>query len=218
MVEQILKILNQLEVLNESLIEQIQVGAHTIGGSDERLMERIRSTRYTLGRLEEKLSFVKKLEDLDDAKVQEISLLAEKLMEGEHVRERFHCSEAFVLAAGSYLFDDISPMMRRVTSGLAGGVGGSHEEMCGALVGGVLCIGGLFGRARPTEDDQPSYRLSVFYREKFIETFGSARCMDLRNEGYGSSGHTPCGVLVARSIPVFFEAVRNREHLFEDYK
>jgi len=218
MMEKILKILNQLEVLNETLIEQIQIGSYVIGDSDQNLMERIRSTRYTLGRLGEKLSFEKKLEALDEAKVHEIGLLAEKLMEGEHVRERFHCSEAFLLAVGSHLFEDISPMLQRVTSGLAGGVGGSHEEMCGAVVGGVLCIGGLFGRARPTEDDQPSYRLSVYYREKFIEAFGSARCVDLRNKGYGSSGHTPCGVLVARSIPVFFEAVRNREHLFEDYK
>jgi C_GCAxxG_C_C family probable redox protein len=155
-----------------------------------------------------------KLNLLSDEKIQKMSRMAEAMMEGEHSRERFHCSEAFLISVGTYLFEGVEDGLRRLTTGLAGGVGGTHEEMCGALVGGILIIGAMYGRARPTEDDQPAYRLSVHYRNKFIEQMGGAKCHQLREMGYGSGGHTPCGVLVGRAIPIFFEAVRERKQLF----
>ncbi len=55
-----------------------------------------------------------------------------------------------------------------MATGLAGGVGGTHQELCGALSAGVLLIGALYGRLTPDEDDGPCYDLASRYRERFI--------------------------------------------------
>ncbi|MBN1265206.1 MAG: C-GCAxxG-C-C family protein [Anaerolineales bacterium] len=215
MTKQYLKTLKELETLNENLINQIQRGSYSHGSDHDLLMTQILDARYSLDRVYSKLMFETKLNQLTEEKIREMSTQAEKLMEGGSSRERFHCSEAFVKTVGIYLFGEVGDLAQRMTTGLAGGVGGSHNEMCGGLVGGLLCIGGMFGRAQNTEDDEVVYCLSVDYRQRFIEVLGGAKCFELRKLGYGSSGHTPCGVLVGRSIPVFFEAVLNRKDLFK---
>ena len=43
-----------------------------------------------------------------------------------------------MLAVGEHLWGEVDGRIRRMTSGLAGGVGCSYEELCGALSGGAL--------------------------------------------------------------------------------
>ncbi|MBN2499762.1 MAG: C-GCAxxG-C-C family protein, partial [Anaerolineales bacterium] len=58
----------------------------------------------------------------------------------------YHCSEAFFMAVGDTLLDSVDEGMIRMTTGLGGGVGGSHREMCGALSAALLMIGAVYGR------------------------------------------------------------------------
>jgi C_GCAxxG_C_C family probable redox protein len=97
--------------------------------------------------------------------------------------------------------------MQRMTTGLAGGVGCSHQEMCGALSGGVLLIGALHGRTKPTEDDRECQRLAAEYRERFAQELGATLCCDLRANGYGSSGTQPCSVLVERAASILLDVL-----------
>ena len=73
-----------------------------------------------------------------------------------------------------------------MTTGLAGGVGSTEQEICGAVSGGVLIIGAIHGRVRPDVDD-------------------SRRCGELRALGYGSDGGWPCSALVERAIPLLLD-------------
>jgi C_GCAxxG_C_C family probable redox protein len=112
-----------------------------------------------------------------------------------------------VLAVGEYLWGQVDERIRCMTTGLAGGVGDTRQELCGALSGGVLLIGALYGRTRPDEDDGRCLRLASRYREQFAGELGTTRCFDLRASGYGSDGKWPCSVLVERATRVLLETL-----------
>jgi C_GCAxxG_C_C family probable redox protein len=107
-----------------------------------------------------------------------------------------------VLAVGESLWGQVDDRIRRMSSGLAGGLGCTHEELCGALSGGVLIIGAVYGRACSDEDDSECNRRVSDFRLRFLQQFGAARCSDLRASGYGSDGQWPCSVLVERATRV----------------
>jgi hypothetical protein len=55
-----------------------------------------------------------------------------------------------VLAVGEHLLGEIDAgHMCQLACAFGGGVGLSRQEMCGALSGGVLLIGLLYGRTHP---------------------------------------------------------------------
>jgi C_GCAxxG_C_C family probable redox protein len=204
---------DQIEELQTQLLfapERKAVLAHLMD-----LTNMFSETSYNLDRLRNLTLMEEKIDQITPTQIEEIANRAEKIMEGSYSRCRFHCSESFVIAVGSFLFGEVNDQCRRMVTGLAGGVGGTHEEMCGALVGGILIIGALYGRARPTDDDQPAYQLSVYYREQFIEKMGGAKCHEFRDNGYGSDGHTTCGQLVSRAVKVFFEVLKDRHQVLE---
>jgi C_GCAxxG_C_C family probable redox protein len=64
----------------------------------------------------------------------------------------------------------------RLTTGFGGGVGGSKQETCGALVGGVILLGALFGRENSDQDDEVVYTLSELYRQRFLRKLGHTQC------------------------------------------
>ena len=62
----------------------------------------------------------------------------------------FSCSETVVLATMRHLDPDMPERMVAAATGFAMGVGRS-KCLCGAVTGGVMCLGYLFGRTRPKE-------------------------------------------------------------------
>jgi C_GCAxxG_C_C family probable redox protein len=112
-----------------------------------------------------------------------------------------------VLAVGEHLWGAVDEPIRRMTSGLAGGVGGSQQELCGALSGGALIIGALYGRASVEEEDDECYHRVCLYRDRFLEHFGTTRCFDLRESGYGSEGRWPCSVLVEQATRMLWQVL-----------
>lgn len=110
-----------------------------------------------------------------------------------------------MLAVGERLFGRVDDQMQRMATGLAGGVGGTREELCGALSGGVLLIGALYGRVRPGENDELCYALAARYRELFLQALGTTRCCELRASGYGSDGEIPCSVLVEKAARILLD-------------
>lgn len=79
----------------------------------------------------------------------------------------------------------------KAASGLSGGIGLSANGSCGALTGGALVIGLLFGR---DIDDFPapmaaatSYDLVKELHDYFMAEFGSCRCADIQEKLVGRS-------------------------------
>jgi C_GCAxxG_C_C family probable redox protein len=112
-----------------------------------------------------------------------------------------------VLAVGEQLWGEMDPQLLRASSGLAGGLGCSHQELCGALSGGSLIIGVLYGRTSPQEDDTESNRLVSDYRDRFLQEFGTTCCQELRDSGYGSEGRWPCSVLVEGTTRLLWQVL-----------
>jgi hypothetical protein len=75
-----------------------------------------------------------------------------------------------------------------MATGLAGGLGDTQQEMCGALSGGVLVIGGLLGRESLNEDDRPALDLATRYRKRFLAELDATQCARLRDLWRNSAG------------------------------
>jgi C_GCAxxG_C_C family probable redox protein len=112
-----------------------------------------------------------------------------------------------VLAVGEHLLGHVDDGMLRMSTALAGGVGGSYRELCGALSGGALLIGALYGRTDPNVDDTECRRLVCCYRDRFVQELGASLCFELRESGYGSEGQWPCSTLVERAARILLKVL-----------
>jgi C_GCAxxG_C_C family probable redox protein len=112
-----------------------------------------------------------------------------------------------VLAVGGQLWGEVDPQILRMSSGLAGGLGCGHQELCGALSGGSMIIGALHGRTSPDDDDAECNRRVSEYRARFLQEFGTTCCQELRDNGYGSEGQWPCSVLVEGATGILWDVL-----------
>jgi C_GCAxxG_C_C family probable redox protein len=101
-----------------------------------------------------------------------------------------------LLVVGEHVLGDLGPRCAWMATGLAGGLGDTQQEMCGALSGGVLVIGGLLGRESLNEDDRPALDLATRYRERFLAKLGATQCARLREMVYAPGGLGSCALLV----------------------
>lgn len=102
-----------------------------------------------------------------------------------------------MLAVGEYPLGQMDDRILRMTTGLAGGVGCTNQEMCGALSSGAM-----HGRTHPNEDDNQCRKLVAEYRERFASELGATLCCTLRANGYGSGGTQSCSALVERATRI----------------
>ena len=109
---------------------------------------------------------------------------------------------------GEPLLDDPVPYVVGMACALCGGVGNTRQEVCGALSGGALVIGALWGRTDLTEDDTLALDLTARYRERFLDAFGGTQCVWLReNVVYCPGGLGACSVLVERATLILIEVL-----------
>ena len=130
---------------------------------------------------------------MDESK-EEILKKAEEVIErayelGEkYEKEYTGCAQTTIAA----VFDAIGIQNDDVfksASGLADGLGLSGNGTCGALVGGAMAIGYLFGRDRKDFKDMfkpmRSYLLSKELHDKFLKEYGVCRCQDVQESLMG---------------------------------
>ena len=85
------------------------------------------------------------------------------------------------------------PELMAAMGGFGGGVGGSHEELCGAVSGGVLVLS-LLHPHTDGEDRAGKVRLyaqAKEFRRRFQEVFGLTRCGDLLRARPGVTERNP---------------------------
>jgi C_GCAxxG_C_C family probable redox protein len=110
-----------------------------------------------------------------------------------------------LLVVGEHVLGHLPPESARMATGLAGGIGGSHEEVCGALSGGVLVIGGAYGRTELHEDDQMALTLSMRFRERFLAQLGHTQCAQLRTMVHAPGGPDSCAQLVQQAALILLQ-------------
>jgi C_GCAxxG_C_C family probable redox protein len=121
---------------------------------------------------------------------------------GMLLRTGYHCSESVVLGVGPYVVRDWTADCARLSTGFAGGVGGTQNELCGALAGGVMIIGALFGRS-DLSDDALAQRLARTFRERYWAAFEGTECRWLReNVVLPVDGLGACDVMVEQTTMI----------------
>jgi C_GCAxxG_C_C family probable redox protein len=106
-----------------------------------------------------------------------------------------------MLAVGEHTLGHVDDQILMLTTGFAGGVGNTRQDICGALSAGVMIIGALHGRAQATVDDRRCQLLAARYRERFVRAFGSTCCGELRQR------HPSCAALVEQASRILLEVI-----------
>ena len=95
----------------------------------------------------------------------------------QYRKEGYNCAQA-VAASFADLTGLTPEAMMAAAKGFGGGVGGSFQELCGAVSGGVLVLGMLDPDV--TETDRAGrkrvYPKAKALRDRFEETFGHIHC------------------------------------------
>ncbi len=127
----------------------------------------------------------------------EISKLSEKEILGqayrkgyEYEKTRYGCSQC-VVAALEEVLQLNCPELVKASFPLAGGVVNSTEGTCGALSGGLLIIGFLFGRNQEeflkNKFNRKSIEVGDTLYQMFKEEYGSILCKDIQKKIFGRS-------------------------------
>ena len=88
----------------------------------------------------------------------------------------YHCAEAISKAIMEFYCDEQSAAVPRVASAFGGGVGRTHEDMCGALSGALLGLGLVLGRSQPNENWDDLAQMGAELRQAFMAETGSTNC------------------------------------------
>lgn len=86
-----------------------------------------------------------------------------------------------MLAVGEHYLKPLPEVLLRVSNPFGGGVAGCRQELCGALSGGILILGALWGRTSSTENDERLKALIGHLREEFLARYGSTTCQPIRD-------------------------------------
>lgn len=110
-----------------------------------------------------------------------------------------------MLAVGGHVLENLQPGYVRMSTPLAGGLGRTHYEVCGALTGGVLVIGALLGRTSLDEDDERAQALTREYRRHFLAEMGHTQCAQIRDWVNAEGGPGTCAVVVERAARILLD-------------
>lgn len=121
-------------------------------------------------------------------------ILQEAESTGFEFEKVYHGCAQCVLGTMMKLFDLTQPDVFRAATGLAGGIGLSVEGSCGALTGGVMAIGLLYGRDLEKMDDPEkrrfiAYRLAHKLHQRFVQEYGSSLCKEIHQKTMGRTYH-----------------------------
>ena len=107
-------------------------------------------------------------------------------------KQGYNCAQA-VVAAFSDLTGFTVEQSLAVSGGFGGGVGGCHEELCGAISGGVMTLSLLYPHLDGTNQDtkREIYQISKEFRKRFQDIFGKTQCGELLKAHPGTSEKTP---------------------------
>ena len=93
--------------------------------------------------------------------------------------ERYTCSESIVNALWDIWGEKKESCPTKYASAFCGGIGKCKEDICGALTGGVIIAGALFGREKGGEDIGKACAISREYRNRFLKRFHNTNCRSL---------------------------------------
>jgi len=117
----------------------------------------------------------------------------------DYFNNGFCCSEAISKTIIDHFAENPDGYPVRIASGFCGGIGRSHEDTCGALTGGVIAAGYLFGRMDQGKDFSEATRVVTEFRNAFRAAFGSTNCADILKSLGEQEKYIKCKQLTGRA-------------------
>ena len=126
----------------------------------------------------------------------------------EYFKSGYYCSEAVFRTITEDQTKNVDSSLSRLTSGLLGGMGSSHEEACGALTGGIIALGFLYGRTNPDDEIPDLIELVMEFKKRFNEEFGTTNCGILLDQlGEQGDDYTKCRELTAKTAGILADII-----------
>lgn len=94
----------------------------------------------------------------------------------EYHKSGFHCAEAVSKAITEVYGNGTCRDIPKVATAFGGGVGRTKQDICGALTGGIIALGYLFGRSEPGADWTDVSELAAKLKRRFVLEYGSTNC------------------------------------------
>jgi C_GCAxxG_C_C family probable redox protein len=98
----------------------------------------------------------------------------------------------------------------RIANPFVGGIAGAGD-LCGALAGGLMVIGYLFGRTSPEESQILAWGLSRKYHKAFQEAFGSTICREISEKVFNREGHVRGSLTVRESVATLWKLLEETD-------
>lgn len=94
----------------------------------------------------------------------------------------YHCSEATTRALLEIIHGSADPLLVKASTPFMGGIAGTQQQICGAVSGGLVVLGNLYGRSESDVNDDALTEISKEYLENFTNNCGadSLICYELR--------------------------------------
>ena len=139
-----------------------------------------------------------------------------KIAEAYYRNGEFYCSEAIVKTIRDLLRPDLPESIIRLASGFPVGTGAAGCQ-CGAIAGGVMAIGIIFGREKAGDPAvNKAMALSKELHDFFVEKHGSTCCRVLtKGKTLGSSEHMKQCVSLTGDVAEYVALIINREYVSE---
>jgi C_GCAxxG_C_C family probable redox protein len=120
----------------------------------------------------------------------------------------YNCAESVLRGVCFGMEVELPDKALMMATPFGGGIGRS-EDVCGALVGGVMGIGAIKGRTTSVQDKLPSYAATGRLYRRFHDEFGSTCCRVLNKSDFKSSEHKErCGRFVAEAASMAVQILR----------
>ena len=94
----------------------------------------------------------------------------------EYHKSGFHCAEAISKAFMEVYGNGTSDAIPKVATAFGGGVGRTKHDICGALIGGFIALGYLFGRSEPGADWTDAAELAAKLKRRFVQAHETTNC------------------------------------------
>ena len=120
----------------------------------------------------------------------------------------FHCAESIANTINE-IFPGENANICKLTSGFCGGIGECKQDVCGALSGGIIALGSIYGRQEGGQDISKLVSLSSELRQLFIEEFKTTVCKDVIVNLENMEGYNGCKDLTAKTTWLLYNLIKN---------
>ncbi len=126
----------------------------------------------------------------------------------DYFQSGFHCAESISKAIVEIYGETPAHDIPKVASGFGGGIGKCKEDTCGAVTGGIIALGYLYGRTEPGTDFRNAWELSAEFRKQFIDKFGTANCGRLLEQFGEQENMIKCKNMTAEAAGILSALIR----------